>query len=102
MIHDVGKLVFLGFFPELYADILKKAGACEKPLLVLEQEVFAINHAEVGRSLCRRWQLPDELLGIVSRNHLPVTVKRPSSEIDHMIYVVRVADQLGRIAINSR
>lgn len=52
-----------------YDEVLGKAKALGAPLDELERGAWGWDHAELGRSLCARWGLPDELGDAIGGHH---------------------------------
>ncbi len=73
LMHDIGILVFLNFFPKpykLFLDIVKNA---EQPLEVLELEKFGIDHAEVGAKYIEKWwPVSPNVVSLVQEHHRPI------------------------------
>jgi putative nucleotidyltransferase with HDIG domain len=69
IMHDVGRAALAVIQPERYAAFLQTVQ--EEPLEVLkrEQELFELDHCGVARHLAVSWQLPKELIDIVSSHH---------------------------------
>lgn len=69
LLHDIGKLVMLNHFGEVYGQVLLAAQDGTKPLHELEQEILEIDHAAVGQALCLHWNLPAILTRAVAEHH---------------------------------
>jgi putative nucleotidyltransferase with HDIG domain len=59
LLHDIGKVILV--------DFLKKPVGC------LEDEIAQLgtNHAEVANLVLTKWQLPDELINVITTHHMP-------------------------------
>lgn len=68
LLHDLGRVIEKVGFPEDYGRILKLVNQGKDPLQA-EQEVLGIDHAEIGGSLMRFWNLPDRLIEAVEAHH---------------------------------
>ena len=97
LLHDVGRLIFIGFFSETYSTVLQKAATDAKPIQVLEQEAFGISGPDVARALGRRWQIPTELMNMVSRYANPLTAQSLGTNEGRLVASVRVGDHLARL-----
>lgn len=93
VLHDVGKVILDGFFPDFFRQALDKAEADHLPLLRAEVEVLPVTHEIVGRYLASRWELPRQLVDVVGAHHSLA----PERE-DHLrlVQVVHVADAACR------
>ncbi len=54
---------------ERYAELLEKWHAGEAELHELERETFGWDHAQLGRVICERWQLPEDLGCAIGGHH---------------------------------
>ncbi len=95
LMHDIGKLVFMANFPEIYDEILKES-RCDAELAAHERERFSMTHAEVGSWLCRKWQLSPMISDAV------LYVEDTQDRIAHAAYplvkVMFAANQLYSLA----
>lgn len=98
LLHDIGKVIFMEFYPVEYARVLEKAAAGGLPVFQLEEEVFGLNHATVGEALCQHWKMPLGLTRMVADHHLGVTGRKLAVREDRRVVAVYVADNLARIA----
>ncbi len=69
LLHDIGKLVMLNHFGDLYAQVLMAAQYGTQPLHLLERETVEVDHAVVGHALCLHWNLPASLTHAVAEHH---------------------------------
>jgi HD-like signal output (HDOD) protein len=94
IMHDIGRLGLLVAFPRDYERIIRDAADECLDLLDFEREQFGMHHAEAGRLLAERWNLPEEFRIIAGRHHDPCEGK----EVDllRIVHVAcRLADALG-------
>jgi HD superfamily phosphohydrolase YqeK len=90
IVHDIGRLGLLVAHPKDYERIIRHAAERCLDLLDFEHEEFGLDHAEAGRILAERWQLPAEMASIAGRHHDPTEGLELS-----LLRVVRVACQLA-------
>jgi len=69
MLHDTGKLVLASNSPEKYQLAIQKAE--ELGIASAEDEVFGINHADIGGHLFALWGLPASVVDAVEFHHEP-------------------------------
>lgn len=69
LIHDIGKLVMLDHFGEVYSQIVMAAQDGLKPLFMLEREIVDMDHATVGHALCLHWKIPPSITRAVAEHH---------------------------------
>jgi HD-like signal output (HDOD) protein len=80
LMHDIGILVFLNFFPKEYSEFLGKTNDADQPLEVLEVETFGIDHAEVGSKYIEKWwPIAPQVVSLVREHHRPL--KKGSQEV---------------------
>ena len=94
IVHDIGRLGLLVAHPQDYERIIRDAAERCIDLLDFEHEEFGLDHAEAGRILAERWQLPAEMAAIAGRHHDPTE----GSELTllRIVHVAcRLADALG-------
>lgn len=71
LLHDIGKVVIrenLGEDARILDDTIKNEGTS---LYRAEQKVLDTDHTEIGRRLCRHWNLPDRLTEPIACHHEP-------------------------------
>jgi putative nucleotidyltransferase with HDIG domain len=94
IMHDIGRLGLLVAYPRDYERIIRDAAERCLDLLDFERETFGMHHAEAGRVLAERWNLPEEFRIVAGRHHDPCE----GEEIDllRIVHVAcRLADVLG-------
>lgn len=91
ILQDVGILVLAGSFPEAYDRVSEILLAEGVQLTTVEQEEFAVTHAEVGAYLLGLWGIPSPVLSVVSLHHSPHRIKEPGF---HPAVAVYAADIL--------
>ncbi len=77
MLHDIGKLMMIGYFQdELRASVVlskeKKIG-----LNKAQKEIMDVDDAEIGAYLLSLWGLPDSILEAVAYHYRPSQIKQP-------------------------
>lgn len=69
LLHDIGKLFMVKYFPELMSAVFKKSedeGIC---VIDAEKQVIATDHAEVGSLLAQKWHLPEFIIDAIRHHH---------------------------------
>ncbi len=69
ILHDVGRLGLLVAFPQEYEETIRDCASRCLDLLDFERETFGLDHAEAGRMLAERWNLPEEFRVVAGRHH---------------------------------
>ena len=71
LLHDFGKIILALFKSEKYQEALNIAAQAQKPLFQAEQEVFHLDHSEIGALLAESWKLPETLSDCIRHHHQP-------------------------------
>jgi putative nucleotidyltransferase with HDIG domain len=61
LLHDIGKLILMGYLGPEYAHVLNQAKQDDRPLEAVELEMLGVDHDTIGRELCDRWKLSASL-----------------------------------------
>lgn len=69
LLHDIGKLVLMGYLGPEYSHVLKQVATEEKPLNRIEREILDVDHDDIGRELCTRWKLSPSFQEALSIHH---------------------------------
>jgi putative nucleotidyltransferase with HDIG domain len=90
LLHDIGRLALLVKYPEPYSNLLAVSGEQQFDLMLLERELFDIDHCEAGSWLMNQLPFPQELAEIIAHHH---------DKLDHnrfrMLHLVQCADRLA-------
>jgi len=65
MLHDLGKIPF----GDEYIQVLTMARQEQRPLVEVEQEIFGIDHQEVGGMIAEKWMLKGFMASCISTHH---------------------------------
>ena len=71
LLHDIGKIVEMMFLPDEFARITERVRAEGVLISYAEQDLLGCTHADIGRLLAERWNLPAKLAGVIARHHTP-------------------------------
>lgn len=61
LLHDIGKLVYLKFFPARYRELVRHCQLTGVLLVDAERELGCPSHQWLGSMLCDRWNLPQTI-----------------------------------------
>jgi putative nucleotidyltransferase with HDIG domain len=88
LLHDMGKLVLIQYFPEQVLSIDEMIIRDSVSDIEAEQRIASISHTEIGRLIGEKWRLPKEYLDVMQFHH------RPGLSSNHALLcaVVRCAD----------
>ena len=92
LMHDVGWLVLATRYADRHRLARERARATDETLVVVERDVFGVDHADLGARLVLRWGFPSTLAGPIRSHHetADTLVERPAEAA-----LMRLADQLG-------
>ncbi len=62
LLHDIGKVIFVIYFPEPYRLVLGEAIKQQRPLEQKESELLGVNHAQMAGLIMQRWNFPETLV----------------------------------------
>ncbi|MFH2035264.1 MAG: HDOD domain-containing protein [Candidatus Zixiibacteriota bacterium] len=68
MLFDIGLLFYLQYYPKYYAEIIRRVNE-GGDWFEEEKKVFGISHAETGRLIALRWQLPEHIANAIGNHH---------------------------------
>ncbi len=88
LLHDIGKAVLMQHFPETYAGALQLAEEGHCNICEAEQEVLdGYTHADVGRWIAERWDLPHPLVEAIGGHHEPDidAITEPLAHVTHIV-----------------
>jgi putative nucleotidyltransferase with HDIG domain len=92
LLHDIGKIVEMLMIPDDFRRVTETAAAESISMLEAERRLLGFDHADVGRLLARRWNLPDKLARIIAHHHRPMEAGPLAPEAG----VVHLADVMSR------
>jgi len=84
LLHDIGKLVLDQYVMADYHQIVKIMHAQRLPMWQVEQQLFGIDHANVGGLAANHWQFPSELTEAI-RNHHAFNVDVPDQRLAALV-----------------
>ena len=99
LLHDVGKLIMLRKNAQLYERVLALVGNGEKSFVQAEDEIFELNHVEVGRWIAEKWSFPDAAIRAVAFHHhtWPSDESKRGKNCSHAM-LVKAADTIAHAA----
>jgi len=71
LLHDLGKIPMNSCCPEDYMAAVNSVTHDQVPLYVAEQNIFGLNHCEIGGFIARRWTLNRNLSEALHYHHFP-------------------------------
>ncbi len=95
LVHDIGKLLLMEHHMNMFVQTVNKAGRESIPLQESEQQVFDLDHADVGSWLMRKWNLPRDARRSVKNHHSANMNAISPISPDAMTGVIYFANQLA-------
>lgn len=92
LLHDIGKIVEMMFFPEEFNRVTRMIQDQNTLITEAEVDIFGFTHAEIGKLLAERWNLPSKLLNVIAHHHQPSLAGAFTAEAT----IVHVADIFAR------
>lgn len=87
LLHDIGRLVLVSSFPELYAQVIAHQKAHDTYALEAERAVIGIDHVEAGLALAEHWNFSDTMRLAIAGHHEP---EKPGAGF--LATIIHVAD----------
>jgi putative nucleotidyltransferase with HDIG domain len=94
LLHDVGKLVMLRYFPHDVDALCRAAQEQRFTWLGCEDVLFMVNHATVARAVFRAWDFPGAVVEAIGCHHHP----RAASRHAELAAIAHLADHLAGVA----
>jgi len=92
LLHDIGKIVEMLFLPDVFPKAVAHAEKEHTLLIDAESAMLEFTHADVGRLLAERWNLPAKLVTVIAGHHQPADAAPFALEAS----VIHLADILCR------
>ena len=94
LLHDIGRFMLFKEAKELMNQAHSVNWQAPKQLMNMEEELYGVNHFELGARICRKWGLPDILSQVVEYHHnheLPKEITN-QPKTHHLIKTIQLAD----------
>ncbi len=95
LLHDLGRIFLLQQFASDYASVYTEARSLQLPLYEVEEDLFGLNHAQIGERLALAWNLPESLALAIGGHHHPDS----SSGHAQMAAHIGLADRLHHLLL---
>jgi HD-like signal output (HDOD) protein len=101
LIHDIGQLALLSVFPAYEKALLSGEELGIDPLIV-ERELFGLDHCEAGRWLLSEWGCPLELQNVAGKHELPPSPVEHDANLIRLVHAAsEMANLMGMSVIDS-
>ena len=71
LLHDIGKIVVMMYLADEYTKVVALIAKENILMTTAENKVLGYNHAEVGKLLAEKWNLPVKLVQVIAHHHQP-------------------------------
>jgi len=71
LLHDIGKIVEMLFLPDEFAQVMSAINQNDILMITAEEKVLGYSHAEIGKLLADKWNLPVKLVQVIAHHHQP-------------------------------
>ncbi len=92
VLHDIGKLILIEYFPDEFGECLDRAKSDLLSIAEAEEQVIGVTHAEIGGWLAEKWKLPESLVNAIAHHHAPYELEEP----DEILLITHMANALTR------
>lgn len=94
LLHDFGRLILQLYFREEYQKVFHYADENMVNLYQAESAVIRFTHTEAGFWLAKRWNLPEDITGVIRNHH---GIKPENVESDPLPALIHIADRITNI-----
>jgi putative nucleotidyltransferase with HDIG domain len=71
LLHDIGKIVEMMFQPDEFSKVAAAISRENILMRTAEIRILGYSHAEIGKLLAEKWNLPSKLVQIIAHHHQP-------------------------------
>jgi putative nucleotidyltransferase with HDIG domain len=90
LLHNIGETLLIVYLPERYERATQVAKQTGKPFHVVEQELYGVDHAELGAHLLDAWGLPFPVLEAVAFHHNAPELEHTKMETADAVYIAEL------------
>jgi len=87
LLHDVGKLFILAYFPEKFFQIIKEIKKYPEMSLKIEKEIIGVPHTLLGGYLLNWWNLPYPIIEVAIFHHEPNAPGITNKKINALVHI---------------
>jgi len=103
LLHDIGKLILLLNFGNLYLPFVLNSFDISVDILGIENMRFGTDHCKVGKTLVEKWQLPDSLRDMIFFSHDPEIIENHrEKEIFQSACAIYISNVLTKIYLDNK
>lgn len=90
LLHDIGRQFLWANLGDTYEVVVRDARTAGVPIGQMEKNMLGTTHCQVGGTLARRWNFPDQLTNVIEGHDGPFEVDSPK-----VLLAVHLADRLN-------
>lgn len=97
LLHDIGRFMLFKEAKELMNEAYSVNWQAPKQLMTMEEDLYGVNHFELGGRICHKWGIPKMLTQVVEYHHnheLPKEITIQPKTL-HLIKTIQQADQFS-------
>jgi putative nucleotidyltransferase with HDIG domain len=97
LLHDIGKLVIVVYFPNAFSQLHEFEAASSPESLQAEKVALGFDHAALGGELAKRWRFPLAIQQAVELHHTQIQ----ADEVKTLTDVVYIANLISRAVVDG-
>lgn len=90
MLHDIGKIIMQGAFPEMRKNVDRHLGSNEKDKVLIEKMALGISHARIGSLVTGKWNFPELVVSLIANHHTPQLADDASCALAEIVYTANL------------
>ncbi|PKM82573.1 MAG: hydrolase [Firmicutes bacterium HGW-Firmicutes-14] len=94
LLHDIGKIILNSLLHEEYSHVLDLVETGNCTVIQAEIEILNTTHAEIGKMVAEKWNLPATLVEPIGLHHDPLC----RCENNDLVQIVHMADSMAIMA----
>lgn len=95
LLHDIGILVLLLYFPDEFKAVLACRRQRDCDLIEAERQVLDMDHARIGAEVAKHWKFPAAIQKAIQHHHDPDRDPQALTDCVHLADVLGLALELG-------
>lgn len=100
LIHDIGKIILTLFMPAEYVKVTEITRMGGKSVFEAEKDVLGFTHAEIGRFIAEKWNLPGFLVDTIGGHH-DRSLEGENADILKVVYLANAAADMAGYGSDS-
>ncbi|HEY4355883.1 MAG TPA: HDOD domain-containing protein [Acidobacteriaceae bacterium] len=93
LLQDLGMLALAASMPDELCSILARVSEQDIPMMLVEEEILGVSHAEIGAHLLNLWGINNTVVEAVAHHHRPARIKHERPDCSSAIYLARLLEE---------